>query len=535
MIRFDNVSFGYPTKELYEDINFEIHTGEHIALIGSNGSGKSTLVDLIMHEEKYTYEGLIRRDGEYRIGYVSQFVEHETKDADVFSFLAAPFVQLLAKSDELGMKMGEAEDMDAAYEAFQKVQDEIEAVDGYNYEANIRRQLGAAGLSDLAEQQVEDLSGGEYKLLFVMRAMLLKPQLLIMDEPDVFLDFENLVALIKLINSYEETLLTITHNRLLLTQCFDKILDIEQKAVREFPGTFAEYNSWMLETKIEMFIHAKSFDEFLERQEEVVQRIQTAAEQTAMPKAGKQLKARASYIARLKKMRGEDPYIERPDHEFHLGFDEEASPLAIEMNDYSLAYGDRQILKEISFAIKPGEKVALVGVNGTGKSSLLRDVYEKMEEQYPGKIGYFKQIVESDKTLQLSGGERNLKQIELLCEQPHEALLLDEPTSHLDIYAQIALEAAVREYKGTVLIVSHDLFAVTGCADRIFLIEEGGLREMSGRAYRKSIYKKYFASDIFETERLRIDREMKVKGLIRAGKYEEAKNALLTNAKDEVK
>ncbi|SDB03337.1 ATP-binding cassette domain-containing protein [Eubacterium oxidoreducens] len=535
MIRCDNVSFGYPTKELYEEINFEINTGEHIALIGSNGSGKSTLIDLIMHEEKYTYEGLIRRDGEYRIGYISQFVEHETKDADVFEFLAAPFVQLLKQSDELGIQMAKAEDMDAAYEAFQKVQDEIEAVDGYNYEANIRRQLGVAGLCELAQQKVSELSGGEYKLLFVMREMLLRPQLLIMDEPDVFLDFENLLALIKLINSYEQTLLIITHNRLLLTQCFDKILDIENKSIREFPGTFAEYNSWMLETKIEMFMHAKSFDEFLERQEEVVKRIQTAAEQTAMPKAGRQLKARASYIARLKKMRGEDPYIERPEHEFHLAFDKDKEPIAITMTDYGLSYGKKQILKDVSFTIEPGEKVALVGVNGTGKSSLLRDVYEKMEKEYPTAIGYFKQIVESDHTLGLSGGERNLKQIDTLIEHPHEALLLDEPTSHLDIYAQIALEKAIREYPGTVLMVSHDLFAVTGCADRIFLIEDNTIREMSGRAYRKSIYKKYFASDIFETERLRIDKEMKVKGLIRAGKYEEAKNALLTNQKDEVK
>ena len=118
----------------------------------------------------------------------------------------------------------------------------------------------------MADHRIDQLSGGEYKLLFVMRNMLLKPQLLIMDEPDVFLDFENLVALIKLINSYEGTLLTITHNRLLLTQCFDKIWDIENKSIREFPGTFPEYNKWMLETKIQIFEHVRDFDEFIEKQ-----------------------------------------------------------------------------------------------------------------------------------------------------------------------------------------------------------------------------------------------------------------------------
>ena len=149
-----------------------------------------------------------------------------------------------------------------------------------------------------------------------------------------------------------------------------------------------------------------------------------------------------------------------------------------------------------------------------------------MEKKYPGKAGYFKQVVEADDELLLSGGERNLKQIEELCKTPHTALLLDEPTSHLDIYAQIALEKAIRAYEGTVIIVSHDLFAVTACADRIILVENGEIREMSGRAYRKSIYKKYFDSDVFDAEKKRIDLEIKVTKLIRAGKYDEAREIL---------
>ncbi|SKC03318.1 ATP-binding cassette, subfamily F, member 3 [Lachnospiraceae bacterium] len=553
MIRFDNFSFGHPQKDLYENINFEINAGDHAVLIGSNGSGKTTLVNLIMNEEKYTYDGLIRMDKNIRIGYVSQFVEHETSELTTVDFLAAPFKAMIQKSDDLCAKMAESENLDAVYEEYQKVVDEIETVDAYNYESNIGKELAVAGLSDLADIPVTNLSGGEYKLLFIMRNMLLKPQLLIMDEPDVFLDFENLIALIKLINNHDGTLLTITHNRLLLTQCFDKVLDIENKSVREFPGNFAEYNSWMLENKIEIFEHARDFDEFIEKQEQLVKNIRKLAESIAEPRFGRQLRARATYMERLRKMRGEDPFIENHDHEFHLAFKDvaedtseavdEASDMEekpeeivtaaeIAVNHYSLAYGDRKILENVSFTVKPGEKIAIVGTNGTGKSSMLRDIYADLEEKMPGKIGYFRQIVESDHELKLSGGERNIAQIEMLCKTPHTGLLLDEPTSHLDIYAQIELEKAVREYEGTVILVSHDLFAITACADRILMIEDGTIREMSGRAYRKSIYKKYFASDIFEAERKRIETEIKVSNLIRAGKYDAARKVLGTEKED---
>lgn len=527
MIKFEDFSFGFPEKELYEDINVEIETGDHLVLIGSNGCGKSTLVNLLLHEERYTYEGRIRRPKDLRIGYVSQFVEASSREGTVTEFLEKPFVEILQKNDQLCGQMAEGEDLEQIYEEYQKLCDEMDAMDAYNYQSNIAKALAAAGLDHLADRKVTQLSGGEYKLLFVMRNMLLMPQLLIMDEPDVFLDFENLLALIKLINSYDGTLLTITHNRLLLTGCFDKIWDVENKSIREFPGNFADYNTWMLQTKLEIFEHVRDFDEFIEKQQEIVRKVRRMAEMTTEPQYGRQLKARATYIERLKKMRGDDPFLEEHHHEFVLWLPEEEEALPVEVQDYTLSYeGEEPLLEQIFFSLAPGEKVAIVGPNGTGKSSMMRDLYEKLWEEHGETVGYFRQIIEADEALRLSGGERNLAQLQELCSRPHKLLLLDEPTSHLDIYAQIELEKALRKYKGTILMVSHDLFAVAGVCDRVLLLEDGSLREMSGRAYRKSIYKNYFSADIFEAERKRIDTEIRASDLLRAGKYKEARTVL---------
>ena len=143
-----------------------------------------------------------------------------------------------------------------------------------------------------------------------------------------------------------------------------------------------------------------------------------------------------------------------------------------------------------SFDIKAGEKVAIVGANGTGKSSMLKDIYESMKSD-AYRIGYYTQIFDDDSE-QLSGGERNIKQLRALCESDAEILFLDEPSSHLDTYAQIALEKAIKEYQGTVLMVTHDFYTFANCADLILLLENGTVREQSGRAYRsQNIFYKY--------------------------------------------
>lgn len=525
MISFENVTFGFPEKDLYNNISFNIEMGEHVALIGSNGCGKSSLVQLLMNEEKYTYEGTINLPQDMRIGYVSQFVEHEDNDVTVFDFLAKPFVDMMKHSDKLCTKMENAEDLDNLYAEYQECLDEIEAIDGYNYSHNIEKRLATAGLKHIGTISINKISGGEYKLLHIIRSMLVKPQLLVMDEPDVFLDFDNLIGLTRLINEYEGTILAITHSRLLLSQCFNKILHIENLRLNMFPGTYAEYSQSLLETKIDLFERKKETDDLIIAQKIVIERLRDSAEFTSDPKKGRQLRARKHFLERIYDNKGEDAFLEEANYNFKLNAPEEMQDgTVISVKDYSLVY-DHVLLNNVSFDINAGEKVVIVGNNGTGKSSILRDIYSTLQESSV-TVGYFRQIVESDESLHLSGGERNVAQIENLCREEHQVLILDEPTSHLDVNAQIALEKAIREYTGTILMVSHDFFTVTSCADRILIIEDGTIREMSGRSYRKSVYKNYFQSDVFEIERKRIETEIKVQGLIKKGRFDEARIAL---------
>lgn len=530
MIKFTDVSFGFPQKDLYNEICFEIVEGDHAALIGSNGTGKSTLIDMIINTDDYLYDGKIEKDEAARIGYIPQFVKHETEDISSFDFLAKPFVELQQKSEAICAEMENAEDMDEVYGRYQKVLDEMDAIDAYNYDSNIRKELAIAGMTALEDTSVKKISGGEFKLLAIIKSMLLKPQLLIMDEPDVFLDFENIIGLSKLINNYEGTIIAISHNRLLLSQCFNKILHLENMELQEFPGTFAEYNQAMLETKVQMAEQATKDAEWIAVQEKLIEKIRAEATYIDNPAKGRQLKARVSYLERLQARQCKNPFIENHGYDFTFpeverpeDFDPENAPVVISVKDYALSF-DRELLKNVSFDIKAGEKVAIVGANGTGKSSMLKDIYESMKSD-ADRIGYYTQIFDDDPE-QLSGGERNIKQLRALCESDAEILFLDEPSSHLDTYAQIALEKAIKEYKGTVLMVTHDFYTVANCADRILLLENGTVREQSGRAYRKSIYKKYFESDIFEAERIRVEREVRINALLRDGKWKEAKNVL---------
>lgn len=589
MIRVENLSYSVPEKDLYKKISFTIERGQHIVLIGSNGTGKTTLVDMIMDtEEEYLYKGKIIKEENLTMGYVSQFEKREKEQQiTVFDYLCQDFLSMLKEQEVLCEKMATETDLDTVFEQYQKALDAFQAVDGDNYESNIHKQLKLAGLTHLENLELSALSGGEYKLLQVIKQMLMFPSLLIMDEPDVFLDFENINGLRQLINTHKGTLLVITHNRYLLNNCFDKILHLENAQLKEFEGSYIDYKYALLEKKIELQEQAEADLEEIKRNRQVVERMRAQATRMDNASLGRALHARVSYLERLQVRRTKEPFIDVAQPEIMFPLYEEkcvATDVGVdnfehlEVNDtsvdmplltvegYNVSFDD-VLLENVTFEVKPGEKIAIVGANGTGKTTLLRDIYKNdnpaIKIGAQTKIGFLSQLhgemfdenhtvyeemeaIGFDTETQaaeyletylfnkeslnkrihmLSGGEKNLLQISKIALTETNLLLLDEPTSHLDTYAQEALEAAIADYKGAVLMVSHDFYNIANSVDYVLYVEDKTIRRMSNRAFRKMIYAKHFDRDYLELEQKKKELEIKVEKALKDADLTVAKKA----------
>ncbi|WP_145049037.1 ABC-F family ATP-binding cassette domain-containing protein [Paenibacillus xylanexedens] len=566
MITVDNLSFSFPQKDLYNNISFTLEEGQHCAFIGTSGSGKSTLIDILMDPERYLYDGKLEIDPEYRIGYVSQFLqEDQAKEMTVFEFIAEEFIKIQDEITSIYDEMATATDMDSLMEKVQLALDAFESMDGDNFENNINKQLNLANLMKLKDLNISSLSGGEFKLIQVMKEMLHRPDLMIMDEPDVFLDFENLNALKKLINSHKGMLLVVTHNRYLLNHCFNKIIHLEDTEIQEFDGRYIDYNFSLLQTKVELQEIAVAEEEEIKRNENIVINLREIATNDSEASRGRALKARVKFTERLEARRIKAPFVDIKQPNIHFDVDHEPEDIpVVHVNNYSVAF-DELLLDNVSFEMKATDKVAIIGANGTGKTTLLREVFKNnhpaIEINADVKVAYLSQVqgemlkdsntildefiddgfntydeirsyltnygfegeILNQKIESLSGGEKNMLQLAKVAASKANVLLLDEPTSHLDIYTQIALEKAIVEYKGAILMISHDFYSVVNGMDYVVIIEDQKIRKMSIEEFREMIYASHFNKDYLETEQKKKAVEMKIELALKDTNFELAK------------
>lgn len=577
MIRAEQLSFSFPHKDLYNNLTFTIEENRHCAFIGSNGTGKSTLINMIRNPEEYMFDGKLKVREHIRIGYVSQYYEFDEQNSTtVFDYLSEAFIKLQADIDAVCSQMGEAEDIEPLMEKYQKLLDQSDSVDADHYDVNIRKALKLASLEDKEKLPMSKLSGGEYKLICIMKEMLSAPELLIMDEPDGFLDFDNMNSLIELINHHKGTMLVVTHNRYLLNHCFDQILHLENKELQEFDGSYMDYNYTLLQTKLELQEQAIKDEAEIERNKQVVEKLRAQATYMDNAATGRQLHARVSHLALLEARKIKAPFLEIREPDISLHTEQVCDADAVlTVLDYSSAF-EEKLLEHVNFTIANTDKAAIVGANGTGKTTLLRHIFENadasiqiaaqadtaflsqmkggmMSEErtvleeyeaqgfineaavrtYLSKYCFDEDILYS-KIGMLSGGEKNLLQLDQISRSNANLLLLDEPTSHLDIYAQIALEKAVSQYNGAILMVSHDFYTIVNCMDYVLLIENKTIRKMSIRAFRKMIYSRHFNKDYLELEQKKKSLELRVNQLVKEQNFSKA-NTILEELEDVIK
>lgn len=543
MLKVDNFSYSFPQKDLYNKISFALEDGQHCAFIGTSGSGKSTLIDILMDPDRYMFDGLLEIDPNCRIGYVSQFSQlDKTKETTVFEYIGEEFIKLQNEITSICTEMETSSDIDSLLEKYRQSLDAFDAIGGDDFESNINKKLNLANLIKHKDLRVSELSGGEFKLIQVIKEMLSSPDLMIMDEPEVFLDFENLNSLKNLINSHKGIMLIITHNRYLLNHCFNKIIHLENMELQEFNGRYVDYNFSLLQSKIELQELAIAGDEEIARTEILIDKLRFIATYNSEASRGKSLKARVKIQERLEARRIKAPfvYIKQPD--ISLTIDNEIEEtIALRVNDYNVAFDDL-LLGNVNFEIKSTDKVALIGSNGTGKTTLLREIFknnhDSIEINGDVKVAYLSQLqgemlnesntileefidagfktyqeirsyisnygfvgeIVNQKIGSLSGGEKNMLQLAKVSASKANILLLDEPTSHLDTYSQIALEKAIENYKGAILMISHDFYSIVNCMDYVLIIEDKTIRKMSMRKFRKMIYASHFDKNYLEIE-----------------------------------
>lgn len=571
MIKIDNLSYSFPEKDLYKNISFTLETDAHAAFIGTNGSGKSTLIDMIMDTEKYLYDGTIENSPNCRIGYVQQFSQNDKmREITVFDYICEEYNKLQSEITSICTQMETSSDIETLLEKYQEALDALDAIGGDEFENNVNKKLNLTNLMKHKDLMISELSGGEFKLVQVMKGMLNNPDLIIMDEPDVFLDFENLNSLKNLINSHKGTMLVITHNRYLLNNCFDKIIHLENMEVQEFDGNYIDYNFSLLQTKIELQELAAADTAEIQRNDKLIDRLRELATENAEQFRGKTLRARVKIQERLEQRRIKAPFLAIKEPDINLNTDNvlDEETIVLKINNYNAVF-DNVLLEDVNFEIKSTDKVAIIGSNGTGKTTLMQDIFSYINNkksievndqvemaylsqlqhktlndsntireefieagfknsdeimEHISKYGFEDREILSQEIGSLSGGEQNMLQLAKISVSNANMLLLDEPTSHLDTYSQIALEKAIKNYNGAILMVSHDFYSIVNCMDYILYIEDKKIRRMNMKTFKKMVYANYFDKDYLEIEHNKKQLEIQIELALRENDFDTAKD-----------
>ncbi len=566
MLHIKNLSFSAGDKNLYTNVSFDIFQDDHCVLIGGNGAGKTTLINLIRNPEKYTFQGEIKNRFK-TIGYIDQFALNAyDKDTSVYEFIACDILKTKKNIREIEEKMSsEAENIDMLLQNYQYKLDDYEKLGGDKYFYILDSSLHKANISYLKNFLLQDISGGELKLVQLLKEMLNFPDIIIMDEPDAFLDFENIKSLEILINSYKKTLLLVTHNRHILNHCCNRILHLENKKIKSFNGSFIMYNYDNLSKKISEQKFAMRDSREIERNEEIIEFLREITKKNSDQKRGRTLRARVKTLDRLKINKQKSPYVDINKIKFNITSTNKKPNNILTIKNYSKRF-DNILFDSVNMEISPYDKIAIIGKNGSGKTTLLRDIIKKDNiesidlnnrlnlfymsqkynevfnsratvydefidigfknkdeiERYLSKYNFDKKHL-GVKIENLSGGEINLLQLAKMCYKDYDFLVLDEPTSHLDVYSQISLEEAINKYEGTILMVSHDYNLIANCMDYVLMIEARKIKKLEIDDFSDLVYNSYYSKKYIDLEKEKKAIEMEISYYLEKQDYAKAR------------
>ncbi|MGL6062127.1 MAG: ABC-F family ATP-binding cassette domain-containing protein [Bradyrhizobium sp.] len=522
MIRLDNVSKQVGHQILFIEASAALQKGEKIGLVGPNGAGKSTLFRMIAGEDQPD-EGQIAADRGISIGYFSQDVGEMSGRSAVAEVMdgAGPVSVVAAELKQLETAMADPEqesEMEDIIARYGEVQARFEELDGYALEGRAREALAGLGFSqEMMDGDVGKLSGGWKMRVALARILLMRPDVMLLDEPSNHLDLESLIWLEQFLRGYEGALLMTSHDREFMNRIANKIVEIDGGSLTTYSGNYEFYEQ-------QRALNDKQQQAQFERQQAMLAKEIKFIER---------FKARASHAAqvqsRVKKLEKIER-VEPPKRRQTVAFEFQPAPRSGEdvasLKNVHKGYGSRRIYAGLDFAIRRRERWAVMGVNGAGKSTLLkliagstepdvgtvsvggsvkmgyfaqhamdlldgeRTVFQSLEDSFPqagqgslralaGCFGFSGDDVEK-KCRVLSGGEKARLVMAKMLFDPPNFLVLDEPTNHLDMATKEMLIGALAEFEGTMLFVSHDRHFLAALSNRVLELTPDGIHQYGG-------------------------------------------------------
>ena len=519
ILSVENASFAVGHVALLDKTSFQLDSGEKIGLIGRNGAGKSSFLKILAGVQKLD-DGQIIVQNNLKIVYVPQESFFD-KEATVFDTVAEGLGEI---RDLLGRYHRVSHDLehnsdDVLLKELNELQLEIEAKDGWKLDAAVKQTLGELGLPE--NEKIGNLSGGQKKRVALAQAWVQKPDVLLLDEPTNHLDIDAIIWLENLLKAFEGSLVVITHDRRFLDNIATRIVELDRGILRSYPGSFSKYSEKKAQELAVEAEHNRLFDKF-HAQEEAWIRKGIEARRTRN-------EGRVRRLEELRRQRAERRNVQGQVN-FKLDSGEKSGKIIAELEHASFAYGDKVIMDKFSAILQRGDKIGLIGPNGIGKTTFLKLILGELQPTYgririgsKQEVAYFDQfrsaLNENDTVFytlgqgndyveiggkkkhvmsyledflfhparaqspvsSLSGGERNRLLLAKLFTRPANILVLDEPTNDLDIDTQELLEDLLRDYQGTVFLVSHDRMFLDNVITQSIVFEgQGRLKEYIG-------------------------------------------------------
>ena len=524
MFNAHNITVSFGGETLFDQISFRLAKGDHVGLIGKNGAGKSTLLKLMTLENQPT-SGSFALEKNCKIGYLPQDLDFDNgRSVLEEAYLAFEEIKKVEiRQEEIHKIMEETQDFES--QSYMEVLDELnelnnrfEMIGGYHYQSQTEKILLGLGFTINDLNASTDTFSGGWRMRIELAKLLLKDNdILLLDEPTNHLDIESIIWLEQFLKNFKGALVMVSHDRMFLDQITNRTIEILHQRIFDFKKPYSKYMEIRKELRTQQLAAQKNQEKQIQQTEKLIERFRAKASKASMAQ---------SLIKKLDKIdRIEIDPEESRKIKFEFSISHQPGKIILEAKDISKSFGDKHVLDSVNIDIERGEKIAFVGQNGQGKSTLAKILVGELESNgkvrlgHNVQIGYFAQnqstyldgkktVLESaqdsatpenrikvrdllgaflfpgdavDKKVHvLSGGERNRLALCKLLLQPFNVLVMDEPTNHLDIASKNVLKEALKKFKGTLILVSHDRDFVQGLCEKVISFKQREVKTFLG-------------------------------------------------------